>query len=298
MYTSSIQPFSRRKYGRGSCLTITNQYAGKYKWASELKQKYKFLHTRKWKSQSIFSLDKFIYQNCNAFVSMQQCAVHVEFQLPNEYYRVGYLLDAINKSHASFQSAIALVFNDDTPNTGKRSNFEATAACLLRHDPVAKKRNAKPQCRSAEMSATDSRKIKSVIGSTGVYLCYLNRDKYSKLSPEKKKELHEWREADPHSKNNKPDDKQGKRASSSGLDSNKAKKMKRIISSAVADELKLRKETKYDTGKKVEYGAYLLSLVQAHASSTTETTPNAATPKPSPAVTLQRILKLAENGRH
>ena len=62
---------------------------------------------------------------------MQQCAVHVEFQLPNEYSRVSYLLDAIETTDASLQAAMALVQNDDNPAVGKRSNFEATSTCLL-----------------------------------------------------------------------------------------------------------------------------------------------------------------------
>ena len=51
---------------------------------------------------------------------MQQCAVHVEFQLPNEYSRVSYLLDAIETTDASLQAAMALVRNDDNPAVGKR----------------------------------------------------------------------------------------------------------------------------------------------------------------------------------
>ena len=38
---------------------------------------------RVWKGQSNFSLEKFIAQHCNAFVSMQACAEHIQYQLPN-----------------------------------------------------------------------------------------------------------------------------------------------------------------------------------------------------------------------
>ena len=110
--------------------------------------------------------------------------------------------------------------------------------------------------------------------------------------------MHEWREADPQSKKNKPNDKQGKRSSSLGLDSKKAKKMKQMIYSDVADELKLRKVTKSDTDQNIEDGAYLLSLVQAHAISTTAIKRAAAMPKPQPTVTLQSILKRAASGQH
>ena len=90
---------------------------------------------------------------------MQKCAIHVEFQLPNEYSRVGYLLDAIETNDASLQAAMALVRNDDNPTNGNISNFEAKATCLLPHDPVAKKiQNNPARHNNAEISAIDSTK--------------------------------------------------------------------------------------------------------------------------------------------
>ena len=38
MYTSSIQPYSRRKDGSGAWFPITNQYARKDKWGDKLKK--------------------------------------------------------------------------------------------------------------------------------------------------------------------------------------------------------------------------------------------------------------------
>ena len=95
MYTSLIQLYSQRKDGCGTWFAITNQYAWKDKWGAEQKKQDDLLHTYKWRSQSNLLLDKFISQHRNAFVSMQQCAIHVEFQLPNEYSCVGYLVNAI-----------------------------------------------------------------------------------------------------------------------------------------------------------------------------------------------------------
>ena len=215
MYTSSIRPFSRHKYGRGAWFAITNQYAGKDKWGAELKKQDDLLHTYKWKGRSNFLLDKFISQHRNAFISMQQCAVHVEFQLPNEDSRVGYFCDAIETTNASLQAAMALIRNDDNPVVGKRSNFEATSTCLLPHDPVAKKRTNNPaRHRGAEISSIDSSQMKSGVGTSGVYLRYHKRDEYLKLTAEQKKELHEWRDQSSTSKTNgeKPrDDKSAKR---------------------------------------------------------------------------------------
>ena len=158
MYASSIQPFSRRKHGRQAWLALTSQYAGKDKWASELKRQDELIHSRKWKGQANFSLDKFVSMHRNAYVSMQQCAEHVDFQLPNQHYRVGFLLDGIETTDASLQAAMALVRNDEGAD-GKRNNFEATACCLLPHDSVAKKRRTQDnggRGRDAEISGINS----------------------------------------------------------------------------------------------------------------------------------------------
>ena len=299
MYASSIQPHSRRKDGRGAWLALTNQYAGKDKWSAELKKQDDLIHTYKWKGQANFSLDKFIAQHRNAFVSMQQCSVHVAFQLPNEYTRVGYLLDAIETSDASLQAAMALVRNDTDTVTGKRSDFEATATCLLPHDPVAKKRNTRggnERQRGAEVSSISSSTIKSGIGSTGVDLRYHKLDEYKKLSPEQKSELHEWRSN--QTEEQKKAGKKGvagKRKSSNttnNTNDKQSKRIKKLISSAIASERKKVADAEDDTPSQDQLdGAYLLSLVKAQASSTSVKIADSTTADKPPSVTLQSILK-------
>ena len=75
---------------------------------------------------------------------MQKCAVQVDFQLPNAFTRVGYLLNTIETADASLQAAIYLVRNNTDPVTGKSYDFKATTTCFLPHDPVVKKRNTQP----------------------------------------------------------------------------------------------------------------------------------------------------------
>ena len=53
------------------------------------------LHTHIWKGQNNSSLEHFISQHRNAYVSTSACAEHVQYQLPNEHSRVGCLIDAI-----------------------------------------------------------------------------------------------------------------------------------------------------------------------------------------------------------
>ena len=127
---------------------------------------------------------------------MQKCSIHVEFRLPNEYSCVGYLLDAIETNDALLQAAMALVCNNDNPTNGNISNFEATATCLLPHDPVAKKiKNNPARHNNAEISAIDSTKLKSGVGATCVNLRYHKRDEYLNITAEQKKELYVWRES-------------------------------------------------------------------------------------------------------
>ena len=203
-YAASMKPLQASKNGRAAYLSIRQQYAGKDKWEAEIKTQDDLLHNRKWKGQSNFPLEKFISQHRNAYVSMVQCSSHVAFQLPNEHTRVGYLLDAIDTKDHQLSAAIANIQIDDSPN-GKRNDFEATAAALLPHDPVAKKRTTKREYDSnigattADISAT-SFGDKPGIGKTGVHLRFHKTEEYRTLSPEQKAELREWRENNPKSK--------------------------------------------------------------------------------------------------
>eukprot|EP00957_Ditylum_brightwellii_P012557 948976-Ditylum_brightwellii.AAC.1 len=53
------------------------------------------LHNQQWKGTGKFKLDQLVAQHRNAFVTMQQCADYVKFQLPNKLSRVKYLLKSI-----------------------------------------------------------------------------------------------------------------------------------------------------------------------------------------------------------
>ena len=110
---SSIKPFQRGTDGRGAWKALTSQYAVKDKWEAEIKCQEQLLHTRIWKGQSNFSLENFISQHRNAYVSMQASAEHVQYQLPNEHSRVGFLLEAIQCSAPGLQAAMASIKTDN-----------------------------------------------------------------------------------------------------------------------------------------------------------------------------------------
>ena len=231
--------------GRGAWAALTNQYAGKDKWETEIKKQDDLLHTHIWKGQSTFPLEGFIGQHRNAFVSMQQCAEHVEYQLPNEHTRVGYLLEGIQCSDAGLQAAMASVRTDDGP-MGMRNTFETAVVHLLPYDPVAKnRRNASKRdagqissvevnTDDANISSTTGNKEKQSIGSTGVHLCYHTKDEYSALTKEQKQELCEWRMTNPNPKAGGGSEKKPSGSSTGQL----KRPTKRQLSSAVAKELK------------------------------------------------------------
>ena len=140
-YAASIKPFQRSKNGCGALLALTNQYAGNDKWEEEICKQDGLLHTCVWKGQLNFTLEGFIAQHYNAFVSMQQCAEHIAYQLPNEHTRVGYLLEGIQCPDPGLQAGMVSVRTDNGPN-GIRSDFERAVAHLLPYDPIARKWSA------------------------------------------------------------------------------------------------------------------------------------------------------------
>jgi hypothetical protein len=242
-YAATLKPYQRRKDGRNALLSIRSQYAGKDKWDAEIKRQDDLIHTRKWKGQNNFSLEKFIAQHRNAFVSMQQCAEHVSFQLPNELTRVGYLIDAIESSDAGLQAAMAQIATDDGPN-GKRNNFEAAASYLLPYDPVAKKRTGKRDHDATISDATAEVGAafgdKPGIGKTGVHLRFYKMDEYKQLTPEQKLELKEWREKTGGGKKRTGKTQQGAR------NPKKDKSISSTVAKEVAKQLKKNNESDID----------------------------------------------------
>ena len=105
--TASIKPFLRTKNGRAAYQALISQHAGEDKWEKELKLQQSFMKSRVWKGNSNFSFEKFIEQHRAAYISMQQCSLHVTFQLPYEHTRVRYLLDAIQCSDPELQATLA-----------------------------------------------------------------------------------------------------------------------------------------------------------------------------------------------
>ncbi len=301
-YAASIKPFQRAKNGRGAWLALVNQYAGVDKWEAEIKKQEAVLHTRKWKGQSNFTLEAFISQHRNAFVSMQACAEHVQFQLPNGHSRVGYLLEAIECSDAGLQAAMASV-RTDTGANGKRSDFEATATHLLPYDPVAKKRAAGQKRGNADISAAETEaaigataatpgsKTKPSIGKTGVHLRWHTKKDYAKLSRAQKLELKEWREANPEDVKPPAADKSNAKGQYMS-----DKQISSLVNKKVKFALEKQEEEKQKESKEE---AYIMSLLQKTLDAQASVSANTSkSPAPSTSVDLKSILKRVKNSQN
>ncbi len=287
-YAASIKPYTRAKNGRGAWLAIVSQYAGVDKWEAEIKKQEQLLHTRVWKGQSNFSLESFISQHRNAYVSMEACAQHVDFQLPNGHSRVGFLLNAIQCSDAGLQAAMASVRTDNGVG-GKRSDFEATASHLLPYDPVAIKRNTSAKRDHSQVSAIDvlatqtQPSSKPSIGTTGVHLRWHSRGEFRKLSAAQKTELKEF-----HKNNPKKDGPQ--------KETQQTKKMKKDLKALVAATIReaLQKESNEQANEERDT-AYIMSLLKKaesqSSSSTNSPTVSVASAIDDPSSTLKSILK-------
>ena len=301
-YASSIKTFQRRKDVRAAFEALKNKYAGVDKWESTLKQMDTLLHTRKWRGQNAYTLEKFCQHHRNAFVQMQSCDEHVEYQIPNEHTQVGYLLDAIENTDEKILTAIANI-NDDKgdgtlANPGKRNDFELTVAYLLPNDPVARKNKGTGKRTSAEISEAEvgSFGAKKGIGKTGVHQRWHKMSEFKKLSDDQKEELFQWRK-------NRPDKEKGKYNNSKRKP--KDDEVETDVSSIISQQLdkklaEMSKQRKEEDKTDQEAKAYIMSLFtetefksenKTVASTSTSATSNKTVRK----IDLKSILKRAKN---
>ena len=219
---------------------------------------------------------------------MNMSAEHVQYQLPNEHSRVGFLLEAIQCSDPGLPAAMASIKTDNGLE-GMRNNFEATAAHLLPYDPVAKKRSGGQKRGSAQISSvmdpSPTTTKKPSIGKTGVHLCYYKTGEYRNLSNEQKEELKEW------SANNPNTFKAGSKKAKKEAPKKSKSSMKKQVASLV--EVALNKSVKFDDQVNDEEND-IMSMVEAAVTKTLNQKSDQQS-QDKPKVSLKSILKHAEN---
>jgi Tfp pilus assembly protein PilE len=216
---------------------LISQHAGEDKWEKELKQQETFMKTRIWKGNSNFSLEKFIEQHRAAYISMQQCSLHVTFQLPDEHTRVCYLINAIQCSDPELQATLAAVRADKTGPNAKRNDFENCVTILLPADPVSKKRKANNDGRGgvANISSASGKANgqNPHTGQTGVEFRYHTKQEYGNLTDEQKLELKEWRASNKQTNGKGTKRKQDETSDTSSMT---AKELRSTIASVFREE--------------------------------------------------------------
>ena len=280
MYATSIRPFTRTKNGRGCMEAITSQFAGKDKWIQEQRKADELLHNRKWKGTGNFTLEHFIAQHRNAYMTLTASREHNNYQLPLGRTRVQYLINAIETSDAQLLTAIEAVRGDEEAD-GKGENFEKAAAHLMPACPVARKRGKKrPVGDISDVQAGETVKTKLGIGSTGVHLRYHTKAEYAKLNDEQRSELWQYRKSNPDEFDTKKRPRGGKEKGKSPS----TRMTKKQVSKLLAKEVGKLKEAMTVQAPQADE-QYLLSLVDARIAQSRPTTPTPPAPTPSVAAT-------------
>ena len=127
IYSTTMKVFTRIKDGRKASLAMVSSHVGSDKWEQLQKENLKFLMNTKWTGK-VYSLEKFTGLHRSKFVQLEECQIHVNFQLPSEFTRAGFLLDhAISKDPdlVAALGSIRLGINE------MRENFDTAVTFVL-----------------------------------------------------------------------------------------------------------------------------------------------------------------------
>ena len=142
----------------------------------------------KWNGRQ-YSLEKFTGLHRSSYVMLEEASIHVNFQLPTEHSRVGYLLDNITNQDPDLRAALASI---RVNVNNMRNSFDDAVAFLLPVCPYAKfksnQRKPNPQAQVSEV-------VLKGRGKTGVEYRWHTPEEYSKLSKAEKRELYEWQQS-------------------------------------------------------------------------------------------------------
>ena len=188
VYSSTVKPHARGKNGRAAWLSMVSSHAGQDKWEQMQKDKMKFIMNTKWNGRT-YSLEKFTGIHRTAYVQLEEASSHVNFQLPTEHTRVGYLIDNIQNNDPDLRAALASI-RINTNNM--REDFEAAVTFLLPVCPYAKHRSSNSEKRGAHIGDATLKGKKH--SQTGVDLRWHNKVEYAKLSKEQRTELYNWQQ--------------------------------------------------------------------------------------------------------
>jgi hypothetical protein len=252
-FGATINPHKKKKDGRKAWYAIQRQYAGKDRWDAEVKRETAFLTSMIWKGNGNITLAKHANKHRYAYISLETCALHVDYQLPNERTRVKYLLDSIRGCNdPGVQARIANIEGDDS-STGKRNQFEDSVTHLLPADPVVENNKNRRSREGNKQTVIAGVTIQSGKGKSGVDLRWHPMKEYKSLSDDQRDELKAWRNSNEGkaaiaSSKKKYLDKKRKSGSDNDNSSqtNRRVKFKRMIASVVSETIATQNKTSTD----------------------------------------------------
>jgi hypothetical protein len=253
-YGATINPHKKKKDGRKAWLALLMQWAGQDRWDAEVKRENAFLTSHIWKGNGNVTLSKHAAKHRNAFISLETCALHVDYQLPNERTRVKYLLDSIRGCNdPGVQARIANIEGDDSAN-GKRNQFEDSVTHLLPADPVVEHNKNRRSTGGGKQAVIAGVTIQSGKGRSGVDLRWHPMKEYKSLNDDQKEELKTWRNsnegkasiASSKKKYLEKKRKQGHNSTDGSGSDNRRVKFKKMIASVVTDTIANQTKTAAD----------------------------------------------------
>ena len=244
-YSATINPYKRKKDGLGAWKALNDQHAGKDRWDAEVKRESLFLTSNIWKGNGSVTLSKHATKHRNAYISLETCSLHVDYQIPNERTRVKYLLDSIRACTVpGVQARIASIEGDEN---GKRNNFEMAVTHLLPADPVIESSKNRRHTGNNKQGVIAGVTIQSGKGKSGVNLRWHPTKEYKALNDEQKDELKSWRNSNEgkaaiaasKKKYNENKSRPGGSSARSGGEPGEGRrvKFKKMIASVVCDTL-------------------------------------------------------------
>ena len=145
--------------------------------------------TATWNGQK-YNLQTYCSQHWAKYQQLVEASEHVEFQVPTEHTRVGYLISNIDCSDAALQAALAKVRTD---TNGSRQNFKQAVNEILPVDPFVKKQASSKTVTNA-ISGTEGEAARPKRGpKTGVDLRWYDKEGWRSLIEDEQNKLWEWR---------------------------------------------------------------------------------------------------------
>ena len=118
------------------CLEIHNRPSLRWWQVGSRDQEFWWLpQTKIWRGNTNHSLEQLMEQHSLAYMTLQQCAEYVTYQLLHDCTRVKYLIDDIQCTNPGVVTALSPIRLDDRVN-GMRKFFDAAVTFLLPMDPI------------------------------------------------------------------------------------------------------------------------------------------------------------------